>query len=72
MKDLSVYCVFCQGDHMVVVGEEDHLGLCPQISQDFQGCPGAGVVEVDEGISYEKGRRRAVGAEFLQGGQAKG
>jgi len=29
-------------------------------------------VEVDEGIVYEKGKRPAVGDEFLKGGQAKG
>jgi hypothetical protein len=72
VEHLSVYSLCCQVDHMLMVGEENHLGLCPQISEDFQGCPGAGVIEVDEGIVYEKGKRLAVGAEFLQGGQAKG
>jgi len=72
VKNLSICCLCCQVDHMLVVGEEDHLGLGPQVCQDFQGCPGAFVVEVDEGIVYEKGKRLAVGAEFLQGRQAKG
>ena len=71
MKNLSVYSLCCQVHHMLVVGEKDHLGLSPQISQDFQGCPGAGIVEVDEGVVYEEWKGLAVGAELLQGGQAK-
>ena len=57
---------------MLVVGEEDHLGLGPQVSQDFQGCAREGLVEVYEGVACEEGKGLAVGAEFLQGGQAKG
>ncbi len=56
MKKLSVYSLYCQVDHMLVVGKKDHLGLGPQVCQDFQGCPSTGVVEVDEGIVYEKGK----------------
>jgi hypothetical protein len=58
---------------MLAVGEEDHLGLGLLVCQDFQGCARAGVVAVDEGIVFEKGKGGlAVGAEFLQGGQAEG
>jgi hypothetical protein len=46
---------------MLVVGEEDHLGLGLQVCQDFQGCARARVVEVDEGIVYEKGGRPCMG-----------
>ena len=69
---MSICGLCCQVDYIPVVGEEDHLGLCPQIPQDFRGCLSTGVVEADEGIVYEEGKGLAVGAEFLQGGQAKG
>ena len=72
MKNLSIYGLCCQVDHMLVVGKKDHLGLWPQISHDFQSCSGAGVVEVYEGIVFKKGKRLAVGAELFEGGQAKG
>jgi hypothetical protein len=64
VKNLSVYGLRCQVDHMLVVGEKDHLGLGPEVCQDFQGCPGTGVVEVDEGIVDEEGKGLAVGANF--------
>ena len=56
----------------MVVSEEDHLGPRRQIPENFQGRSGAGVVEVDERIVYEQGKRLAVGAELLEGSQAKG
>jgi len=56
MQDLSAYRFSCQVDHVLVVGEEDHLCRCRQISQNFEGCPGAGIVKDYEGIVYKCGR----------------
>jgi len=66
VKNLSVYSFSCQVDHVLVVGEEDHLDACRQIPQNFQGCPGAGVVEVDERIVYDEGKGLAVGDELFK------
>jgi hypothetical protein len=72
VKNLSVYRLCCQVDYILVVGEKDNLGLCAQVFQDFWGRPGSGIVEVYEGIVYEKGKGLAVGAESFQGPKAKG
>ena len=72
MKDLSGYGLSCKMDHMFMMGEEDYLGSCRQFSQNFKGRSGPLVVEIDEGIVYKKGKRLAIGDEFLKGGQAKG
>ena len=58
-------------DQMLVVSEEQDLGLLPQLGQDLESRRRAGVVEIDQEVIGNKGERMCPADIFIDRGQTE-